>query len=531
MIATRRAAWRPGPENGWHDDLVWYAAAIHQMRQLTPGLDEFQQEFLAMRETVDQDERRQRRAAAAAIAVGWSDPMSLGFQSQVHGSYAGSSTWPTRDGRPVLWQECAHNHWFFLPWHRAYLLEFESVVRAHVAQLGGPADDWALPYWNYSDYDGDLVRLDLPLPFRSPEVPADIDVPGLEPDDDGTRPNPLFVGGRLLTEATPSLDAATADAGLALTRAHFANESDTTQTSFGGGVLDSPFTPASFHNWSEIGLLDMQPHGAVHVTVGGYMGSFETAGLDPVFWVHHCNLDRLWETYSRDLGHGYPFESGTDPEGPAADSWRDHQFQFDRPDGVSPPWRAPDLIAVEALGYLYDTTTAPPLPPVREPTPGEDDAPFGIVGGDLAQPAAAADDVALAGELQVRLSASEALPVAGFGDGVTWSVRLDGVRAVAAPETSYLVFVGLGADEATPDTTDPRYVGLLSLFGVLESSPGGGDSAGNGASRRLDATAAVAALGGGYDIAATDVRFVPADPAADLARPGLTMERVAIEFA
>ena len=34
--ATRRAAWRSGPANGWHDDLVWYAAAIHQMRALTP---------------------------------------------------------------------------------------------------------------------------------------------------------------------------------------------------------------------------------------------------------------------------------------------------------------------------------------------------------------------------------------------------------------------------------------------------------------------------------------------------------------
>ena len=39
---TRQAAWRTGgAANGWHDDLVWYAAAIHQMRLLSPGYDDF----------------------------------------------------------------------------------------------------------------------------------------------------------------------------------------------------------------------------------------------------------------------------------------------------------------------------------------------------------------------------------------------------------------------------------------------------------------------------------------------------------
>ena len=43
MVAIRRASWRQGPANGWHDDLVWYAAAIGQMKALTPRLDEAQQ--------------------------------------------------------------------------------------------------------------------------------------------------------------------------------------------------------------------------------------------------------------------------------------------------------------------------------------------------------------------------------------------------------------------------------------------------------------------------------------------------------
>ncbi len=38
----RKAAWSPAmPEDGWSEDLRWYAAAVHQMKLLTPGLDQY----------------------------------------------------------------------------------------------------------------------------------------------------------------------------------------------------------------------------------------------------------------------------------------------------------------------------------------------------------------------------------------------------------------------------------------------------------------------------------------------------------
>ena len=27
------------------------------------------------------------------------------------------------------------------------------------------------------------------------------------------------------------------------------------------------------------------------------MGGFDTAGLDPIFWLHHANIDRLWDVW------------------------------------------------------------------------------------------------------------------------------------------------------------------------------------------------------------------------------------------
>lgn len=35
-------------------------------------------------------------------------------------------------------------------------------------------------------------------------------------------------------------------------------------------------------------------HNSGHVWVGGSMGSVPTAPCDPVFWMHHCEIDRLW---------------------------------------------------------------------------------------------------------------------------------------------------------------------------------------------------------------------------------------------
>ena len=39
------------------------------------------------------------------------------------------------------------------------------------------------------------------------------------------------------------------------------------------------------------------------------MADFATVGGDPIFYLHHCNLDRIWESWNR-LGNSNP----TDPK-------------------------------------------------------------------------------------------------------------------------------------------------------------------------------------------------------------------------
>ncbi|KAH7100112.1 Di-copper centre-containing protein [Auriculariales sp. MPI-PUGE-AT-0066] len=59
-------------------------------------------------------------------------------------------------------------------------------------------------------------------------------------------------------------------------------------------------------------------HNSLHLIIGGagHMGQNEFAGFDPIFYMHHCNVDRiyaLWEyVYPKYmLGHGYKDKSGT----------------------------------------------------------------------------------------------------------------------------------------------------------------------------------------------------------------------------
>lgn len=40
-------------------------------------------------------------------------------------------------------------------------------------------------------------------------------------------------------------------------------------------------------------------HNDVHVAVGGDMQT-AASPKDPLFWLHHCNVDRLWSKWQKD---------------------------------------------------------------------------------------------------------------------------------------------------------------------------------------------------------------------------------------
>ena len=44
--------------------------------------------------------------------------------------------------------------------------------------------------------------------------------------------------------------------------------------------------------------LERGPHAAGHIAVGGTMGS-SSSPADPIFWMHHANIDRLWSIWAQ----------------------------------------------------------------------------------------------------------------------------------------------------------------------------------------------------------------------------------------
>ena len=65
------------------------------------------------------------------------DPRSWAYQSAIHGTYL--------TGKPsgAPWNQCQHATWFFVPWHRMYLFQFESILRSLLP--AADRDSWALP--------------------------------------------------------------------------------------------------------------------------------------------------------------------------------------------------------------------------------------------------------------------------------------------------------------------------------------------------------------------------------------------------
>jgi tyrosinase len=176
------------------------------MRALSPDVDELSRRFWEAVAVRGFDFTESDLASFRQITDTWSDPASWGYQAQVHGTCdPRRDRFPSRDGVVAIWDECAHEHWFFLPWHRAYLLEFESVVRQHIEALGGPAETWALPYWEYTDHPGVARAAELPRPLSDATLPDGVEVPGVE-EVGGMRPNPLF-------DPTPLPPARTSESG------------------------------------------------------------------------------------------------------------------------------------------------------------------------------------------------------------------------------------------------------------------------------------------------------------------------------
>lgn len=277
------------------------------------------------------------------------DPTSWRFLGAIHGInerlwtqygyLSPGEPMPDPSTQASYWNQCQHQTWYFLPWHRGYLISLEKNVRDAIVAQGGPKD-WALPYWNYSDTSDPKAR-DLPPAFSRETMP------------DGS-PNPLYVeqryGAAFGTLPLPEKDVTLG----ALREPRFVGVKTGGSPGFGG--VETGFS----HSGSPSGALESKPHNIVHVDVGqsknglpGLMAYPPTAALDPIFYLHHANIDRLWEVWiARDPSHTNPTAARW-LKGPIG-----RGFIMPMPDGSGWSFSAEDVLEPE-LDYRYSDTSDP----------------------------------------------------------------------------------------------------------------------------------------------------------------------------
>jgi len=197
----------------------------------------------------------------------------------------------------------------FLSWHRYFLSYVESQLQTYVPGV-------MIPYWDWTDPSSLLVD-DFLGPYGNGSNNNLVEQGYFAFDSPGNGANttalpgwwPVGLDGWRLPDAFPSnlsggLRRNTGTGSLpstaAIQEALLINNYHDFQTAMEGGTG----LAAANHN---------NMHNGVHGAIGGHMNTLESSPFDPIFFLHHCNIDRIWAMWQAD-GHAteYPAAGGDD---------------------------------------------------------------------------------------------------------------------------------------------------------------------------------------------------------------------------
>ena len=337
-----------------------------------------------------------RKAIIAMQALPTSNPLSWAYQAAIHGT--------TMQGAMTAWNTCEHGTYFFWSWHRMYLYWFERIIRKMSDDYG-----WSLPYWNWSS-------------------PSERQLP------------PMFC------DATSVLY--TPHRNIAINNGTGSIPAFDVDYSEGFSIVDFTMGSAS---------IESRPHNDVHVDIGGWMGSVPTAAQDPIFYLHHANMDRLWDLWlAQGGGRGDPLNDAT---------WKNTKFIFFDETGNQLRQTGCDILrAAQQLDYTYENEPPQvseycirfipiwiftlvviyqyPGPPVEL---GPEQVNISINVASLAQQL-----------ITIAESKTQTL-----------FLQLDEVEAASQPGAVWEVYLGVPAGQhLLRDPKSPFYVGNVALFGA-----------------------------------------------------------------
>jgi len=212
---------------------------------------------------------------------------------------------------------------------------------------------------------------------------------------------------------------------------------------FGGGTA----SPMQFNGAT--GDLEMQPHNVVHSALGGLMGDPDTAAQDPIFWLHHANIDRLWNQWIQQGGRADPTDA----------AWLNTTFTFYDEAGHAVYLTGAEIInTMSQLNYRYDNEPPPPM--------------------FIRLPIILAENIAARGEERIRLESSpvtvrlplneqarQALAALPRQPDRKMFLRIQDIRTDKPPSYYYAIYLNPPTGQKIDEHT-PGFVGNLSLFSM-----------------------------------------------------------------
>jgi tyrosinase len=244
------------------------------------------------------------RKNANRLTTGERDRLVAAF-AKLNNQGAGRFT-DFRDMHTSVSSPQAHGAPGFLPWHRAYLLDLERELQAIDPSV-------SLPYWRFDQAAPNIFTPDF---FGSSDALGTVQFSAANPLQfwrtngvQGINRRPFFNTG----SAPPGLRTEAQTLGLGNQYAAF---------------------------------MDMEgnPHGSAHTSFGGFISSIDTAARDPLFFLLHCNVDRLWAKWQRQFGRfnaALPASYDSSPLNPIGHNLPDTMWPWNGITGGSRPPTAP----------------------------------------------------------------------------------------------------------------------------------------------------------------------------------------------
>ncbi|GJN17523.1 hypothetical protein PR202_gb04599 [Eleusine coracana subsp. coracana] len=288
-----------------------------------------------------------RRAVALMKALPRTDPRSFYQQANVHCAYCSGAL--RQLGRPELPVQI-HFTWLFFPFHRSYLYFFERIA---AKLLGDPG--FALPFWSW----------DVPEGMRIPDEFADRASPLYN-----ARRNPRHLPPKVLDLEFMEVENNYTDEQQIQRNLWVMHKQMVTNAPLPSLFYGQPYRTGD-SAMPGAGTVEVCPHNTMHVWTGDLrypniedMGIYYSSGRDPIFYTHHANIDRLWDSWRHIMRTTRGNQTQVDLTDP---DWLDASFLFYDEDARLVRVTVRDMLDADKLRYTYGGVGMPWLN-ARPPT-------------------------------------------------------------------------------------------------------------------------------------------------------------------